>query len=334
MTTRILTTRITMTAMATVLATTLAGAASATEIRLSHSAQASFEAELHTAAWIFQKFLEETSPGVSARIYPSNALGEEREVYEAMQLGSGADCVISGTAILGNFSEKVGVLDLPFLWQGYDHVHRVLDGEVGDALADELRGAGFEVVAWMDSWGYRNVVTAGDAITEPGDLAGKRIRTIPTETYVAAINAMGANATPMAFGEIYTSMETGVLDGLEHSAAMIYANRFFEVADNIVLTRHLFGPIVFACSSQLWDRLSDQEKEEVTRAAHFARDVQRALAPVREQQALDALEAEGMTITEIDTTAMREAAQALQDELAQARGAGDLLQMIRDQGDS
>ncbi|MFW6076880.1 MAG: TRAP transporter substrate-binding protein [Hyphomicrobiales bacterium] len=320
--------------LASVMVASLATGASAAELRLSHSAQANFDAELHTTAWIFEKYLEDNSETVSVEIYPNNALGEERQVYEAMQLGSGADCVISGTAILGNFTDKVGVLDLPFMWQGYDHVHRVLDGEVGDALAAELRDSGFEVVAWLDSWGYRNVVTAGEPINEPEDLEGLRLRTIPTETYVAAINAMGADATPMSFGEIYTSMETGVLDGLEHSAAMIYANRFFEVADNITLTRHLFGPIVFACSSQTWEGLSDQERQEVTEAAHFARDVNRALAPVREQEALDALQEEGMTITEIDTSSMREAAQSLQEELAADRDAGDLLQTIREQAGS
>lgn len=308
--------------------------AGAVEMRLSHSAQASLDAELHTAAWIFQKHLEDFSETVSATLYPSNALGQEREVYEAMQLGSGADCVISGTAILGNFSQKIGVLDLPFLWQDYSHVHTVLDGEVGDELKEDLRGSGFEVVAWMDSWGYRNVVTSGAEINSPEDLQGQRLRTIPTETYIAAINAMGANATPMAFGEIYTSMETGVLDGLEHSAAMIYANRFFEVADSITLTRHLFGPIVFACSNQFWESLDEGQRTEVTQAAIFARDVQRALAPLREQQALDRLQERGMSINEIDTTGMQEAARSVQDRLSEGMGASDLLQQIRELGES
>ena len=310
----------------------LPASAMAVDLRLSHSAQASLDAELHTAAWIFQQHLAEHSDTVSVTIYPNNALGQEREVYEAMQIGSGAHCVISGTAILGNFNERIGVLDLPFMWQGYDHVHAVLDGEVGDILADDLRDSGFEVVAWMDSWGYRNVVTAGAAIAGPEDLQGLRIRTIPTETYIAAINAMGANATPMAFGEIYTSMETGVLDGLEHSAAMIYANRFFEVADNITLTQHLFGPLVFACSNQFWSGLDDQQRAEVTAAAHFARDVQRALAPVREGQALERLAARGMAINEIETAGMQEAAREVQDQLAAAMGATEMLEAIREIG--
>lgn len=311
-----------------------AGSAPAVELRLSHSAQANFDAELHTAAWIFQQYLEETSDTVEVSLYPNNALGQEREVYEGMQLGSGASCAISGTAILGNFNQKIGVLDLPFLWQDYNHVHAVLDGEVGETLAQELEGSGFHVLAWMDSWGYRNVVTAEQQISEPADLEGLRLRTIPTESYIAAINAMGASATPMAFGEIYTSMETGVLDGLEHSAAMIYANKFYEVADHITLTRHLFGPIAFACSNQFWESLSEEEQQQVTEAAHFARDVERALAPLREQEALDALREEGMTISEIDTDELRQAAQGVQEELAESMDATDLLNTIREEGES
>ncbi len=317
---------------ATATMTLAATGASATDLRLSHSAQANLQNELHTASWLFKNYLDDYSDTVDVTIYPSNALGEEREVYEAMQLGSGADCVISGTAILGNFNEKIGVLDLPFMWQDFDHAHTVLDGEVGDTLAEELADSGFKVLAWMDSWGYRNVVTAGAPVEKPSDLEGLKLRTIPTETYIAAINAMGANATPMAFGEIYTSMETGVLDGLEHSAAMILANRFYEVADNIALTRHLFGPLVFACSNPFWESLSDEEKAEVQEAANLARDLERALAPVREAEAFTALREAGMTIREIDTAPMRAAAMDVQQELADGMGAGDLLTAIREAG--
>jgi TRAP-type C4-dicarboxylate transport system substrate-binding protein len=109
---------------------------------------------------------------------------------------------------------------LPFLWQDYEHVHRVLDGRVGRVLEEDLDKAGFKVLAWMDSWGYRNLV-ARKPVAAPSDLKGLKIRTIPTPLYIATLNTMGCNATPMPFGEVYSSMQTGVLDGFEHSAAMI-----------------------------------------------------------------------------------------------------------------
>ena len=310
------------------LSLTLAGTASAVEIKVSHSSQASLSSELHTAAWAFQSYLRDFATGFTVTIYPNNQLGQEREVYEAMQLGSGADCSVTGTAILGNFDAKLGVVDLPYLWADYEHMHRVLDGEVGDILAAGLRDTGLEIVAWLDSWGYRNVATK-QPITSAEDLQGLKIRTIPTNTYVKTVNAMGANATPMAFGEIYTAMETGVLDGLEHSAALVYSNKFHEVADYYTLTRHFLGPVAFVCSTSFMSTLDDDQKEQVMAAAAFAGDLERALAPVREQDALTALAAEGMTIGTIDTTPLQEATKPVQDEIATAIGAMDILDKIR-----
>lgn len=312
---------------------TMTGVASALDIKVSHSSQASLSSELHMAAWAFQNYLRDFATDMNVTIHPNNQLGQEREVYEAMQLGSGADCAISGTAILNNFDPRLGVVDLPYLWTDFDHVHRVLDGEVGDELAEGLRQSGFEVLAWLDSWGYRNITT-NKAIAGPDDLKGLKIRTIPTDTYVKTINAMGANATPMAFGEIYTAMETGVLDGLEHSAALVYSNKFYEVADHYALTRHLFGPVAFVCSGAFMGKLTDEQKAEVMAAADFAADLERSLAPVREQEALDALAAEGVQVSEIDITPFQEMTRPVQDEVAGALNATEILEKIRAEGGS
>jgi len=299
-------------------------------IRLAHTHQADAEAsEIHFAATVFKKYIGENSDTLEVKIFAANALGEEREVYEGIQLGSGATAVISGTAILNNFNEKIGVLDLPFIWKGYDHVHAVLDGEVGDILGQELQKEGFKVLAWMDSWGYRNVYTAKKEATSPEDLSGLKIRTIPTPIYVAAVNAMGANATPMAFGEVYTAMQTGVLDGFEHSASVVKAEKFYEVAKYGALTQHLFGPLAFVYSDTEWSKLDSAEKEVVEKAAAYARDEQRRLAPIREEEALDFLREQGMVFHEIDTTQFEENAMGVQNEIATERGAMELLEKIR-----
>lgn len=299
-------------------------------LKLSHGHPPEFSSEIHTAAWIFQQWVNDHSDSLEVRIYASNQLGEEREVYEAMQLGGGADCTITGTAILNNFSPQMGVLDLPFLWNDYDHVHRVLDGEVGRELAQDLEELGLVVLAWMDSWGYRNVVSAEKPLNGPQDLEGLKIRTIQTPTYIAALGAMGANATPMAFGEVYTSMQTGVIDGFEHSASVVLASKFYEVGQHIALTRHLFGPLVFCFSKQSWQSLPDAEKVILKDGARMARDVQRSLAPLREEEALEQLQEKGMVLHEFDTTSFREKAKSLQDGFAVERGAEPLLERIRE----
>lgn len=299
------------------------------EWKISHSAHGDITSEHHIVAWVFKNYLEDHSDTLSARIYPTSALGDERAVFEAMQLGAGATCAVAGTAILNNFSKRVGVIDLPFLWKDYDHMNRALDGKVGEEIAADLEKSGFKVLAWTTNWGARNIVTSKKAINTPEDLKGLKIRTIQSPVYVETINSMGANATPMSFGEVYTSMQTGVLDGFEHGSAVVVTNKFYEVAKNLAITNHFLGPAVFACSMNEWNKLSDAQKKVVMDGAKLAGDVNRALAPIREQEALEFLRTKGMTITTVDTTEFREKAKGLQDKIAKDVGGTELLTEIR-----
>lgn len=314
---------------ATLLASPAVHAQAKKELKIAHSAQGDVSSELHMVGWVFSNYLRDYSDSVSARVYPTSSLGDERSVYEGMQLGAGASCSISGTAILNNFSKRVGVIDLPFVWNDYEHMSRVLDGKVGDEIAADLEKAGIKVLAWVTNWGSRNVVTANTAINSPEDLKGLKIRTIQSPVYVETINSMGANATPMSFGEVYTAMQTGVLDGFEHGSAVVVSNKFYEVAKHIALTNHFLGPAVFACSLSEWNQLSDAQKKVVMDGAILARDINRSLAPIREKQAFDFLREKGMTITEVDTSGFREKATSLQDSIAEKIGATDLLAEIR-----
>ena len=124
-------------------------------------------------------------------------------------------------------------------------------------------------------------------------------------------------------------MQTGVLDGFEHGSAVVVSNKFYEVAKNIALTNHFLGPAVFACSMSEWNQLSDDQKKVVMDGAKIAADINRALAPIREQEAFDFLKDQGMTITQVDTSGFRENAKSLQDKIAADIGATELLAEIR-----
>jgi tripartite ATP-independent transporter DctP family solute receptor len=297
-------------------------------LRLSHSHQAQMSSEIHSAAVRFRDYVNERTEGIEVRIYPNNSLGQEREVYEAMQFGAGADCAISGTAILSNFYRRAGVLDLPFLWRDLDHLHATLDGPVGDDLAAELQQVNFRVLAWLDSWGARNVVTTREPVRRAEDLAGLKIRTIPTPVYIATVNALGASATPMAFGEIYTALETGVLDGFEHTPTVVLAGRFYEVAHHLTLTRHLYGPLAMVCSAQRWAELHESDRRLVAEAATLTSRWQRGQTAEREREALDRLAGEGVDIHTIDVGQFRSQAQSLRLQLAAKMKAVDLLKDI------
>jgi len=141
---------------------------------------------------------------------------------------------------------------------------------------------------------------------------------------------MGANAAPMAFGEVYTSLQTGVLDGFEHASAVVYTGKYYEVAKYVTLTGHLFGPTVTVMSKKEWDGYTDKEKQVVAAAAKLAQDVNRSLSVQRDAESLDKLKAKGMIVNPIDKTGLVKAALPLQDQLAKTLGADDLLITIRE----
>src|SRR5437762_150207 len=269
------------------------------------------------------------APTLDVKVFPASQLGQTREVIEAMRLGSGAAGTTGGPAEYASFVKRLGVLGLPFLWKSYDHASAVLDGPVGQELGDDMEKAGFKVLAWSVSWGYRNVVTAKKEVTKAADLKGLKIRTIPTKVFVAAINAMGANATPMNFGEIYTSLQSGVLDGYEHTVATTISFKFNEVACCIALTRHLMDPTFLVFSLAEWKKLSPAEQGALQKAAGEAAKVVRELAPQREGEALAQVKKLGMKVNEIDTAPLVKAALVAQDDLAREFGAEKLLEQIR-----
>jgi tripartite ATP-independent transporter DctP family solute receptor len=299
-----------------------------TIIRISHSHPESFSSELHMTAWLFKQFVEEFSDELEVKIYASNALGQEREIYEAMQIGSGVSCCISGTAILNNFIPQMGVLDLPYLWKDYQHVHEALDGEAGKQLVRISSENGLKILAFLDSWGYRNVVTS-KMVESAGDLRGLKIRTIQSRNYIETLNSMGMNATPMSFGEVYTGMQTGILDGFEHNATTIQSTKLYEVGKHLVTTRHLFGVVVFTFSQKKWDKLSAGQKETVQKAAEMAAQIERSLAPVKEQEAMNFLESKGMQIHTIDTEIFRLESIDLKNRLAEECNGLTILNAIR-----
>jgi tripartite ATP-independent transporter DctP family solute receptor len=299
------------------------------EIRFAHVHAPDVAGELHFTAVAFAEALAADSDRLSAKIFAQGTLGTEREVYEGMQLGSGASITVSGTAILNNFDQRIGVIDLPYLFKDFAHVHRVVDGEVGRDLAAGLEKQGLILLAWIDGWGFRNLITTQRAVRRPEDLKGLKIRTIPTPVYLAALRMMGANPTPMAYGEIYTGLQTGVIDGFEQAPAILIAERFYEVAKHLTTSRHLFPAMVLCYSKAHWDRLSPDDQARIRRAAEIARDKGRALAPLREAEAIKTLGERGMAVHAIDTSAWEQAAVKLQDQLAAERGATDLLAKIR-----
>src|SRR3954471_6696498 len=298
-------------------------------LRLSHSMTAGATA-LHVFADTFRTLAEKaTNNAVTIRIFPSGTLGQEREVVQQVQEGL-VDFMVSGTAIWGSVAPKLQVFDFPFLWRDWDHVHRLVDGEIGHEAADYLeRTVRMRPLAWGDSFGFRQIVTRSREVSEPAQLAGLKIRTIQSSIYVKTIELMGASPTPMAFGEVYTSLQTGVIDGYEHDASTTVQQRFYEVAHHMVQTRHIAGVLGLFASSSGLRRLPTDERGAIERSAREACAAQRAVGPREDATATAQLSNLGMSIREIDRRACREPAERLWQSEARALDAASWLDAIR-----
>jgi TRAP-type transport system periplasmic protein len=236
-------------------------------LRLSHSMTAGPTA-LHVFGDGFRERAEAATGGaVKIRLFPSGTLGQEREVVQQLQEGL-VDFMVSGTAIWGSVAPRLQVFDFPFLWRDWAHVHAVLDGAVGREAAEYLaRTVRMRPLAWGDSFGFRQVITRSRDITEAGQLAGLKLRTIQSPIYVKAVELMGASPTPMAFGEVYTSMQTGVIDGYEHDASTTVQQRFYEVAHYMARTRHIAGVLGLYASTTSLARLPVDVRAALEHAA-------------------------------------------------------------------
>ena len=297
-------------------------------LRLSHS-MASGTTALHVFADRFRQLAESMTGGaVTVRLFPSGTLGHEREVVQQLQEGL-VDFMVSGTAIWGSVAPRLQVFDFPFLWRDWDHVHTVLDGRVGREAAEYLAATiRMRPLAWGDSFGFRQVITRSRSVAEPAHLAGLKIRTIQSPIYVKAVELMGASPTPMAFGEVYTSMQTGVIDGYEHDASTTLQQRFYEVARYMARTRHIAGVLGLWGSTATFDRLPADLRATLERAALEAARQQRAMGVEEDRNATAQLGAQGMTIHEIDGSVFRRAAERLWDTEGRALGVGSWLEAI------
>jgi tripartite ATP-independent transporter DctP family solute receptor len=298
-------------------------------LRISHSMTAG-PTSLHIFAEKFAELAEAATGGaVRMRLFASNTLGQEREIVQQVQEGL-VDFMVSGSAIWGSVAPRLQLLDFPFLWRDWDHVHHMVDGPLGSEVADYLAAAvRMRPLAWGDSFGFRQVVTRSREIREPRDFAGLKIRTIQSAIYVKAIELMGASPTPMAFGEVYTSLQTGVIDGYEHDASTTLQQRFYEVANVMTRTRHIAGVLGLWASTLTLDSLPGDVRTALEQAAREAAEFQRTAGPREEAAAATELATQGMRIHDFDNTPFRERAEAMWTAEARALNVMPWLEAIR-----
>jgi len=211
----------------------------------------------------------------------------------------GVDMALVGTAVLGQFQPQISIFDLPFLFKDREHAYKSLD-TVGMDIGKGLEPRGIKLLGYMEN-GIRHLTNNVREVKTPADMADLKIRVMNNKVYIEMMKALGASPTPMAFGELYSAMQQGTVDGQENPSAHIWTKRFFEVQKYASLTAHSYSPEPVIMSMITWNRLNDKQREIIQSAAKEAIDWQRKVATEQDKEYWDKIKASGkIKVTEVD----------------------------------
>lgn len=270
----------------------------------------------------FADLLAEKSGGrMTAAPFGSGTLGGDAQVISSLRGGT-VDMTVVSPGLLVGLIKEFGLLDLPFLFDDYREVDAVLDGPVGRKLLDQLPDKGLIGLGYWDH-GFRNVTNSKRPITRLDDLSGLKIRVIQIPLFIEMFNAMGANAVPMPFPELYPALESKAVDGEENPLATVEASKFYEVQKFASLTQHVYNPLVSIFSKKTWDRLTPDERKIVQDAANEAGAYERKVSREENDKAAEVLKKNGMAINAIapeETARMREKTRKVADKFVKEYG--------------
>jgi tripartite ATP-independent transporter DctP family solute receptor len=270
--------------------------------------------------------LDEISGGkMRIDIYPSGQLGGERETVELVQIGSLAMTKVS-TSPLESFVPAMQLFSIPYVFRDRDHFFKVLDSEIGKELLESTEVARLRGLGYYDA-GSRSFYTTDKLVREPADLKGLKIRVQKSQTSVRMVAALGGSATPISWGELYTALQQGVVDGAENNPPSFYLSRQYEVSKYYTLDEHTAVPDILLMSSRIWDDLTPQHQAWLQEAVDDSVAYQRKLWQEATEEALAAVQAAGVEIIYPDKAPFQEAVVAMKEAYAGTEVA-DLLTRI------
>jgi tripartite ATP-independent transporter DctP family solute receptor len=247
-----------------------------------------------------------TNGRYKCQIYPSSALGGEREEVEAVQLGT-QDFVITSTGPVGNFVPEMKIVDIPFLFRDYDHARKTLDGKIGQDMLTKFPKHGLVALAWSEN-GFRHMTNNKRPIVGVADANGLKMRTMENKVHIEGYRSFGIQPTPMAFPEVFGALQQGVVDGQENPIPVILAAKFSQVQKYLSLTGHVYSPGLILTSPRVWDKLSDSDKKIFMIAAKKSVDATRKKVDEDEANGVAQLRKEGMqVVTKVDGNSFRDA---------------------------
>ena len=246
----------------------------------------------------FAELVEEKSDGkIKVKIFPAGMLGGDMQAVSSLQ-GGVLQASVMNAGLLSSLAPDFALLDLPFLFETPEEADAVMDGPVGEIFAEELDEKGLVALSYWEL-GFRQLTNSRRPVETVDDIEGLKIRVVQSPIYLDMFNALGANAVPMPFTEVYTALETGTVDGQENPAPSILTAKLNEVQKYMTLTRHTYNPMVMLYSKPLWEKLDPDEQALLKEAAVEAAAYQRQLSRDSDAEAIETLKADGMIVTEL-----------------------------------
>ncbi len=236
------------------------------------------------------------------------ALGGDLQATQALRSGT-QEMVITSSSPLVGIVPDLGVFDLPFLFTNEKEVDALLDGAFGKYISDKLPAFGLVNLSYWEN-GFRNLTNSKRSVSKAEELTGLKVRVMQNNIFLDSFKSMGANATPMAFGEVFAALETRAIDGQENPLVTIDTSKLYEVQKYLTLTRHAYTPFLVLYSKRLWDQLSTEEQAILGECSIIGRDEQRRVSRKLNETSLANLKQKGMQVSEItagELAKMREA---------------------------
>ena len=297
-------------------------------IRLGHGLDVTHS--VHQAMLQTDVYLNELSQGkMRLQIYPNQQLGSERECLELLQIGSLDMTKVSG-AVLENFAPKLRIFGLPFLFDNKDHLFKVLDGTIGKELLKEGEEYWLKGVGFYDS-GSRSFYTKERPVEQPEDLEGLKIRVQESVSAFDMVKQLGASPTPISWGELYTALQQGVVDGAENNPPSFYLSRHYEVCKYYSIDEHTMIPDVLLVSTHLWNRLSSEEQGWLQKAIDQSIPYQRDLWIQSENESLQAVIEAGVEVSYPKKNRFQEATQKMYQVFKKDPQMAELIERIRNE---
>jgi tripartite ATP-independent transporter DctP family solute receptor len=297
-------------------------------IRLGHGLDISHS--VHQAMVKADEYLNELSGGeMRIQIYPNQQLGSERECLELLQIGSLDMAKVSG-AVMENFAPKLKIFGLPFLFDNKEHLFKVLDGPIGKELLSEGEKFWLKGIGYYDS-GSRSFYTRDRPVENPKDLEGLKIRVQESASAFEMVKQLGASPTPISWGELYTAIQQGVIDGAENNPPSFYLSRHYEVCKYYIVDEHTMIPDILLVSTHLWNRMSLQEQQWLQKAIDLSVPYQRELWIKSENESLKAVIDAGVVVSYPEKVAFQEATLPMFESFKQDPEIEELIERIQNE---